>query len=229
MNMLDVFKSARQSMIDQQLRARGIYDPRVLDAMRAVPRHEFIPETLRGQAYADRALPIGDDQTISQPYIVALMLQSLRLRGHEQVLEIGTGSGYQTALLSRLAGHVYTLECLPRLAGTAASTLYRLGCENVDVHVGDGSQGLPDMSPFDCIVVSAAAPSVPGPLRAQLRADGGRMVIPVGDADNQVLELVVRQGERWEFKRVAAVRFVPLVGRYGFAPGQRDNNSASVG
>jgi protein-L-isoaspartate(D-aspartate) O-methyltransferase len=228
MYMLDVFRPARQLMIDQQLRARGIYDPCVLDAMRSVPRHEFVPEALRGQAYADRALPIGDEQTISQPYIVALMLQALRLRGHEQVLEIGTGSGYQTALLSRLASHVYSLECLPRLAGIAATTLYKLGCENVDVHIGDGSQGLPDMAPFDCIIVSAAAPSVPGPLRAQLRPDGGRLIIPVGESDNQVLELVVRQGERWEFKRVAAVRFVPLVGRYGFAPGQRDN-SASVG
>lgn len=227
--MLDVFRPARQLMIEQQLRARGIYDPRVLEAMRSLPRHEFVPDSMRGQAYADRALPIGDDQTISQPYIVALMLQSLRLRGHEHVLEIGTGSGYQTALLSRLAAHVYSLECLARLAGTAAGTLYKLGCENIDVHVGDGSQGLPDMAPFDCIVVSAAAPSVPGPLRTQLRADGGRMVIPVGDSDSQVLELVVRQGERWEFKRVAAVRFVPLVGRYGFAPEQRDNNSASVG
>lgn len=228
--MLDIFRPARSIMIDQQLRARGIYDPRVLEAMRSIPRHEFVPEKLRGQAYADRALPIGDDQTISQPYIVALMLQSLRLRGHEMVLEIGTGSGYQTALLSQLAFHVYSLECLPRLAANAASLLEKLGCENVDVHVGDGSQGLPDMAPFDCIIVSAAAPSVPGPLRAQLHPEGGRMIIPVGDVDDQVLELVVRQGERWEFKRVAAVRFVPLVGRYGFASEPRDNNdAASVG
>lgn len=227
--MFDMLRPARLLMIEHQLRARGIADARVLEAMRSVPRHEFVPEAVRGQAYADRALPIGDNQTISQPYIVALMLQSLRLRGTEHVLEIGTGSGYMTALLSKLAARVYSLECLPRLAGKAASTLARLGCDNVDVHIGDGSQGLPDMSPFSSIVVSAAAPSVPGPLRTQLCPDGGRMVIPVGKAEDQVLELVVRQGDRWEFKRVAAVRFVPLVGRYGFAPSKRDNDSASVG
>ncbi len=224
--MNDPYEAARSAMVDHQLRARGIYDERVLEAMAAVPRHEFVPEAQRDQAYADGALPIGSDQTISQPYIVALMTQALHLQGDENVLEVGTGSGYQTAILCHLAKHVYTLERHRRLADSAARILKHLGYDNVDIHVGDGSQGLPDMAPFHAIVVTAAAPSVPGPLRSQLHADGGRLVIPVGDSKSQFLELVTRHENRWEMKRIASVRFVPLIGTYGFRPSQ--DNSAEV-
>jgi protein-L-isoaspartate(D-aspartate) O-methyltransferase len=203
-------------MLATQLQARGIRDRRVLDALRQVPRHEFVPEPLRADAYRDSPLPIGDDQTISQPFIVAYMTQLLRLTGRERVLEIGTGSGYQTAILSLLAREVFSLERYARLANEAAERLARLGYARVEIHVGDGSQGLPDMAPFDAILVTAAAPSVPGPLQAQLADDGGRLVVPVGDGKAQFLELVTRDGDRWRFKRVMAVRFVPLVGRYGF-------------
>lgn len=224
--MNDPYEAARSAMVDHQLRARGIHDERVLEAMAAIPRHEFVPEDQRDQAYSDGALPIGSDQTISQPYIVALMTQALHLRGDEIMLEVGTGSGYQTAILCRLAKHVYTLERHRRLADGAARMLEKLGCDNVDIHVGDGSQGLPDMAPFHAILVTAAAPSVPGPLRSQLHPDGGRMVIPVGDSKSQFLELVTRHGNRWDMKQIASVRFVPLIGSYGFRPSQ--DSSASV-
>ncbi len=205
-------------MLANQLRARGIHDTRVLDAIRSVPRHEFVPENLRADAYSDTPLPIGSDQTISQPFIVAYMTQLLGLTGREYVLEIGTGSGYQTAVLCKLARYVYSLERYRSLAERAAHTLHRLEIKNVDIHVGDGSQGLPDMAPFDAIIVTAAAPSIPGPLQAQLSPRGGRMVIPVGDAERQHLERVIRNGDRWHFERDIAVKFVPLVGRYGFTP-----------
>jgi protein-L-isoaspartate(D-aspartate) O-methyltransferase len=184
--------------------------------MRRVPRHEFVPPEHRHLTYADQALPIGEGQTISQPYMVALMTQSLRLSGHERVLEIGTGSGYHTAVLCSLVNHVYTLEYYPQLADRAARTLARLGYDNVDVHIGDGSQGLADMAPFDAIIVTAAAPSLPGPLRSQLNNLGGRMILPIGDKSEQYLELVTRHGNRWEMEQTLRVRFVPLVGRYGF-------------
>lgn len=224
----------RNQMVETQLRERGIYDPRVLDAMRRVQRHEFVSGDLRHLAYRDSPLPIGEDQSISQPYIVALMTQMLSLSGHEMVLEVGTGSGYQTAVLCTLVRHVYTLERHPRLADRAASVLNRLGYDNLDIHIGDGSQGLPDMAPFDAIIVSAAAPALPGPLRSQLREQGGRLVLPIGDRRNQYLELVTRQGNRWEIERMDPVTFVPLIGRYGFkeapndARSESDDQSASV-
>lgn len=218
MSSEDAYREQRDAMLTGQLQGRGIQDPRVLDALRRVPRHEFVPESLRDQAYGDTPLPIGDDQTISQPFIVAYMTQLLHLRGDERVLEIGTGSGYQTAVLALLAGQVYSLERYARLARAASERLRRLGYDNVEVHVGDGSQGLPDMAPFHAILVTAAAPSVPGPLQTQLVPNSGRLVIPVGDEREQFLELVVREGDRWHFKRVMGVRFVPLVGRYGFKP-----------
>lgn len=214
--MEDPYRSARLAMVRQQLRARGIGDERVLAAMERIPRHEFVPFNLRADAYRDGALPIAADQTISQPYIVGLMTQLLRLRGDENVLEVGTGSGYQTAILCELAAHVYSLERIGSLAQEAAERLKRLNYQNVDIHLGDGSQGLPDMAPFDAIIVTAAAPSVPGPLRAQLSRAGGRLVIPVGRGDEQMLELITRQDERWEMKRIAPVQFVPLIGHYGF-------------
>jgi len=211
------FGSARDAMLAEQLRARGIHDTRVLNAIRAVPRHEFVPDDLRGEAYNDEPLPIGHEQTISQPFIVGFMTQLLDLAQGDVVLEIGTGSGYQTAILSLLAHHVYSLERHRDLARHAADRLERLGYRNVDIHIGDGSQGLPDMAPFDAIIVTAAAPKLPGPLQAQLSAHGGRLVAPVGTT-SQHLELVVRQGNHWEAKRVMSVKFVPLIGRYGFKP-----------
>jgi protein-L-isoaspartate(D-aspartate) O-methyltransferase len=221
--MNDSFAAERTAMVKWQLRGRGIRDERVLDAMTRIPRHEFVPERLRGEAYRDGALPIDAEQTISQPYIVALMTQALHLDGDENVLEIGTGSGYQTAVLCELARHVYSVERVEQLAQAASERLSRLGYHNLDIHVGDGSQGLPDMSPFDAIIVTAGSPSVPGPLRAQMHPNGGRLIIPVDASKGQFLELLTRQGDRWYFKRIAAVQFVPLIGRYGHeSKGRRD-------
>jgi protein-L-isoaspartate(D-aspartate) O-methyltransferase len=217
MSGYDPYETARKSMVSKQLRARGIHDRRVLDAMLRLPRHRFMPQSQQAYAYADCACPIGSSQTISQPYIVALMTQALDLRGTERVLEIGTGSGYQTALLCMLAAHVYSLERIARLARRAANTLHDAGFQNFDIHVGDGSQGLADMAPFDAIIVTAAAPDVPAPLISQLSSEGGRMIVPVGDDEGQYLELIKRSGERWKSTRIASVRFVPLVGRFGFS------------
>ncbi len=210
------FTTARSAMVKWQLRARGIQDERVLEAMKRIPRHEFVPKEYRDSAYRDGALRIEACQTISQPYIVALMTQALHLDGHESVLEVGTGSGYQTALLCELAHYVYSVERVKRLARDAAGRLSCLGYANVDIYVGDGSQGLRDMAPFDAIIVTAAAPVVPGVLRAQMNPDGGRMVIPAGDDKEQYLELLTRHGDQWFIKRIAAVHFVPLIGLYGF-------------
>ncbi len=215
--MDDQFAAARAWMVKWQLRARGIGDERVLDAMLRIPRHEFVLPEQRSNAYRDCPLPIDADQTISQPYMVALMTQALHLRRDERVLEIGTGSGYHTAVLCELVDYVYSLERVARLAGSAAERLHRLGYSNLDLHVGDGSQGLPDMAPFDAIMVTAAAPVLPGVLRAQMSPNGGRLVIPVGDErKGQFLELLTRRGDHWYVKRIAAVHFVPLIGRYGF-------------
>jgi protein-L-isoaspartate(D-aspartate) O-methyltransferase len=214
--MSDSYALKRSRMIAMQLAMRGIHDNRVLEAMRDLPRHLFVPPEMQQYAYTDQPLNIGDGQTISQPYIVALMTQMLHLTGSETVLEIGTGSGYQTAILCQLAKHVYTLEYHPRLAGRAARILSHLGFNNVDIHVGDGSQGLPDMAPFDAVLVTAAAPALPGPLRSQLSEDGGRLVIPVGSRDDQHLERVTRHGDTWDIEQTERVRFVPLLGRYGF-------------
>ncbi len=213
----DEFYTLRSQMVEQQLVERGIHNPRVLDAMRRVPRHEFVTADLRHLAYRDCPLPIGDNQTISQPYVVALMTELVNLSGHERVLEVGTGSGYQAAVLCELAAQVYSLERHPRLAERAGQILARLGYNNIEIHVGDGSQGLPDMAPFDAILVTAAAPALPGPLRSQLHPQGGRMVLPVGDERRQFLEVVTRAGNRWEIEQTIPVRFVPLVGRYGFS------------
>ncbi len=210
------FHAQRERMVQEQLIPRGIKDPSLLEVMRRIPRHEFLPKRIQQVAYRDGAIPIGRKQTISQPFVVALMTQMLELRGDERVLEIGTGSGYQTAILCELAGSVISLERQPLLAGRAGDTLQRLGYENVEVHIGDGSQGLADMAPYDAILVTAAAPSLPEPLRLQLNPDGGRLVLPIGTQDGQRLERIVREGDHWHMERTVKVRFVPLIGRHGF-------------
>jgi protein-L-isoaspartate(D-aspartate) O-methyltransferase len=212
----DDFREQRKQMVKSQLAERGIRDPLVLAAMEAVPRHLFVSEEYCRRAYDDGPLPIGEGQTISQPFVVALMTQELRLTGDERVLEIGTGSGYQTAILCELADYVFSLERHPWLANQAAEILAKLGYENIDIHAGDGSQGLPDMAPFDAIIVTAAAPAVPGPLCWQLNKQGGRMVIPVGDEERQFLQRVVRYDDKWQIESIIPVKFVPLLGRYGF-------------
>jgi protein-L-isoaspartate(D-aspartate) O-methyltransferase len=202
--------TARQLMVDSQLRDRGISDMRVLDAMLRVPRHEFVPEPYRAQAYEDHPLPIGDGQTISQPYIVALMLQSLQLTPGDKVLEVGTGSGYVTALLSELAGQVFSIERHASLAESARNLLAALGYTNVRVYTGDGALGLPACAPFDAILVSAAALHLPPALPAQLR-DGGRMIIPIGSSDSQQLQFIrMVNGQALNSLR-ELVRFVPLI------------------
>jgi protein-L-isoaspartate(D-aspartate) O-methyltransferase len=198
--------------IDEQLVARGIRDPRVLDAMRRVPRELFVPEVSQPLAYADRALPIGGGQTISQPYMVAAMTEALLLEGGERVLEIGTGSGYQAAILAELAAEVVSVERRPELADAARSTLAALGYRNVDVVVGDGTLGLVDRAPFDRIVVTAGAPRVPEALTRQLSGQRGRLVIPVGTPSQQWLTIVIRDGERCSETVRDACVFVPLLG-----------------
>lgn len=197
-------------MVDAQLRARGVSDPRVLDAMLRVPRHRFVPETYRSQAYEDHPLPIGDGQTISQPYIVARMLESLNLTTADKALEVGTGSGYVTALLAELAAQVFSIERHPALADCARNVLAALGYANVLVFTGDGTLGLPAEAPFDAILVSAAASDLPSALLAQLR-DRGRMVIPVGPADSQQLQFIRMVDGQPVVSLRELVRFVPLV------------------
>jgi protein-L-isoaspartate(D-aspartate) O-methyltransferase len=179
--------------------------------MRKVPRHELVPAAVRAQAYDDHPLPIGHEQTISQPYIVAFMTEALGLRGGETVLEVGTGSGYQAAVLAEIAARVHTIEIVEPLAARARVDLARLGYRNVQVRAGDGYQGWPEAAPFDAIVVTAAAPRIPPPLLAQLK-DGGRLVIPVGE-DDQSLMVITRTGDRHTEQRVLPVRFVPMTGR----------------
>jgi protein-L-isoaspartate(D-aspartate) O-methyltransferase len=211
----DEFAVPRAEMIEKQLRRRGVLDSRVLEAMAAVPRQEFVPKELRHRSYEDVPLPFGEGQTISQPYIVAAMTAALKLSGNERVLEIGTGCGYQAAILSRLAKVVFTVELRSELASAAAARLERLGYSNVHVHCGDGTLGLPEFAPFDAILVAAAAPGVPQPLRTQL-AEGGRMILPVGDAENQELRLIERVGNSYHTSTLEGCRFVPLVGYYGW-------------
>ncbi len=199
----------------RELREEGIHDARVLAALARVPRHAFVPPHLLPHAYEDRPLPIGHGQTISQPYIVALSTEALALRPLDRALEIGTGSGYQTAILAELAGEVYTVERVPELAASAEERLRTLGYTNVRFRVGDGTLGWPEEAPFDAILVTAAAPRVPNPLLAQL-APGGRMVIPVGGRVSQELVLVRRDGDRWVQRRLCPCTFVPLIGEEGW-------------
>ena len=209
------YDEQRREMVEQQLRRRGIHDNRVLEAMLQVPRHEFVSEEFRAQAYEDHPLPIGKEQTISQPLIIAISLQALILSGSESVLEVGTGSGYQTALLARLARQVYSVERHPELAETAEGILRDLSYQNVQVSIRDGSQGWKEHSPYDAILVSAAAPSIPRSLVEQL-AEAGRMVIPVGPPHAQELLFVRRSGATTTTETVDGCRFVPLVGAEGY-------------
>ena len=204
------FTDLRRCMVESQLRARGIADPRVLSAMERVSRHEFAPERYRDQAYKDHPLPIGEGQTISQPYIVARMLETLTLAPTDRVLEVGTGSGYVTALLAELAAQVFSIERHPALAGAARDLLSRMGYANVKVVIGDGSQGFADAAPFDAIIVSAAAAEIPPALLEQL-AEGGRMIIPVGTPDSQQLQFIRMVGGQSRISLHEFCRFVPLV------------------
>ncbi len=209
------YAAERERMLETQIISRGVLDRRVLEAMRSVPRHVFVPPEHRYLAYSDGALPIGNGQTISQPYIVALMTELLGLSGDEKVLEIGTGSGYQAAVLSSLAREVHTVERHAGLARYAARLLQDLKITNVLVHVGDGTLGLPDFAPFSGIIVTAAAPDVPPALFDQLE-DGGRLVIPVGHRGDQYLERWRRQGDQFAHENILSVAFVPLIGAQGW-------------
>ncbi len=206
----------RNRMVDEQLVKRGINDRRVLDAMRVIPRHAFMQEEFKPQAYEDRPVPIGEGQTISQPYIVAFMTERLRLKPHHTVLEIGTGSGYQTAILCHLSHYVYSVERVSRLADQAGGRIGDLGYNNIEIYVGDGSQGLADQASFDRIMVTAAVPRLPTVLCTQLDKHGGQMILPIGDEEMQELTLVTRRGERFNSRTLLRCRFVPLIGRYGF-------------
>jgi len=215
---LDSYREERLLMVEQQLRARGIRDERVLEAMARVPRHEFVPQEHRSEAHEDHPIPIGEGQTISQPFVVAAMLEALALRPGDSALEVGTGSGYETAVLAELVRTVHSIERIASLAESARAVLERLGYGNVIVVHGDGSQGLPEAAPYDAIVVAAAAPQVPVSLMQQLR-DGGRLVIPVGSGFAQELQLVRKIGTSATTLSLDGVRFVPLIGREGFREG----------
>jgi protein-L-isoaspartate(D-aspartate) O-methyltransferase len=202
-------------MVEEQLRRRDIVDERVLAAMARVPRELFVPPDLRSRAFDDAALPIGVGQTISQPYMVARIVEELGLDGDERVLDVGTGSGYQAAVLAELADDVHTIERIPELAEQAQRNLAAAGYDRVQVHVGDGSRGLPDHAPYDAVAVAAAAPGFPQALYDQLRA-GGRLVVPVGGRQGQRLEVIVRSPEGPAVLRSVPCRFVPLLGEEGF-------------
>jgi protein-L-isoaspartate(D-aspartate) O-methyltransferase len=210
-----MYERERNRMVKTQIVRRGIKDPRLLTAFETIPRHLFVPEDYRYTAYDDGPIPIGHSQTISQPYIVALMTDLLCLQGDERVLEIGTGSGYQAAILGMMTAVVHTVEYLPELATQAAKLLKQLGFDNVYVHIGDGSLGWPEAAPYGGILVAAAAPSAPMALLAQLE-DGGRLVLPVGGRSMQNLEIWTRKGEQFESKIETTVAFVPLRGEQGW-------------
>jgi protein-L-isoaspartate(D-aspartate) O-methyltransferase len=207
----------RHEMVDRQLRARDIVDERVLAAMERVPRERFLPDELAGRAYDDAALPIGSGQTMSQPYMVARICEVLSLRGDEKVLDVGTGSGYQAAVLAELADDVHTIERIAGLAERARASLEAAGYERVHVHVGDGTLGDPEHAPFDAIAVAAAAPELPPSLYEQL-VERGRLAVPVGGRHGQQLQLIVKSPEGPAIVRSVPCRFVPLLGEEGFAP-----------
>ncbi len=210
------WKAARLEMVEQQLVRRGIRDERILAAMRKVPRHRFVLEEYLYSAYDDQPLPIGEGQSISQPYIVALMIELLELDCHKKALEVGTGSGYQAALLAELANYVYTIERLPSLAAAARKHLAELGYKNISVVTGDGTEGLPYCGPFDAIIVAAAAPEFPQPIVDQL-AEGGKIAMPVGPRHSQSLLVGTKEGGEFRQRDVCGVVFVPLIGAHGWS------------
>jgi len=213
---LQHFRSAREKMISQQLISRGIKDKRVLDAMREVPRHIFVHVPLASKAYEDHPVPIGENQTISQPYMVALMTEKLELTGAEKVLEIGTGSGYQTAILSRLAEKIYTIERMPKLYQKAKNILTeRLGCRNVFIIEGDGTYGLPQFAPYDRIIITAGTPSFPDPLKKQLK-EGGIAIMPIGEDRIQTLYSYHKKLGVLKENKICSCTFVPLIGKFGW-------------
>jgi protein-L-isoaspartate(D-aspartate) O-methyltransferase len=211
----DHYRKMRDLMVEDQMRSRGISDEKVLEAMRRVPRHLFVPPVRRDRAYDDTPLPLSEGQTISQPYIVAWMTELLEIKGGETVLEVGTGSGYQAAVLGVIAKKVYTVERIASLARSARELLARLGIENVDVVEGDGSRGLEEHAPYDAILVAAGSPGVPEALTDQL-AEGGRLVIPVGSSSMQMLMVITKKDGRIRSREVGSCVFVPLVGLYGW-------------
>ena len=211
---VDAYKIARKKMVDVQLR-KCVKDPRVISAMLKIPRDRFVPDALVGQAYSDHPLNIGEGQTISQPVIVGMMTELLSLKGTEKILEIGTGSGYQTAVLCELCGHVYSIERISSLSNRARRVLYDLSYVNFSLRIGDGTLGWKENAPYDGIIVTAGAPIVPKDLYDQL-ADGGRFVIPVGGEESQVLKLIKRTGDRFIEESISACRFVKLIGEQGW-------------
>jgi len=212
----DTAADQRAQMVDRQLRARGIRSEPVLEVMGEIPRERFLSPDVQHEAYKDRALPSSQGQTVSQPYMVAVMTEALQLRAGDRVLEIGTGSGYQTSILTQLASEVYSVERIPDLAEQARAVLHELKCENIRLRVGDGSVGWPEEAPFDAILVTAGAPRVPEPLKGQLTRDGGRLVVPVGDRFIQELVRITRTGDDFGSEELLACRFVPLMGEEGW-------------
>ncbi len=215
MNQVDEL-TQQERMIQQQIIERGIRDARVIEAFRAIPRERFFPEDMRNAAYGDHAAPIGHGQTISQPYIVALMTQRLDVQPHHKVLEIGTGSGYQTAILSKLAGEVYTIERVKPLLDEAWERLQDLGLRNVHYRFGDGTLGWPEAAPFDRILIAAGAPKLPRDLLLEQLTDGGCAIMPIGPEDSQMLVGAIRRGNELDVADICAVRFVKLVGKRGW-------------
>ncbi len=212
----DSYGYSRLQMVEEQLRRRGIDDERVLRAMEDLPRHLFVEKALWSRSYGDYPLPIGNGQTISQPYMVALMTQCLELEGQERVLEIGTGSGYQAAILSKLARNVFTIERYGSLGKRARKVWEELDLHNIAMRIGDGSIGWSKYAPYDGIIVTAASPDLPQPLLDQLSADDGRLVIPVGTSDFQQLKVVTRKGDAYTSREEVGCTFVPLVGKHGW-------------
>jgi protein-L-isoaspartate(D-aspartate) O-methyltransferase len=213
----DPYLESRLGMVERQIKARGVRNPLVIKAMQEVPRHEFVPESDRRLAYADRPLPIGQGQTISQPYIVAYMTELLRLCGGENVLEIGTGCGYQAAVLSRIARTVYSIEVYPELADRARDNLRRLGYDTIVITCGDGTMGWPEHAPYDGIIATASGPDVPEPLKEQM-AIGGRLVMPVGEYrfGQYITRVIKGTGDQFNQERLLDVAFVPLIGKHGW-------------
>ena len=218
MEAIKEYSVARKRMIEQQLIPGGVRDPRVLKAMGKIPRHRFVEKGLEDQAYQDRPMTIGSGQTISQPLIVGMMTQALELKGHEKELEIGTGSGYQTAILAELAKKIYTIERLRDLSVTARKILYRFGYKNIEFRIGDGTLGWSEEAPFDAIIVTAGGPEIPSALKLQV-AEGGRLLIPVGSTESQKMYLLKKTNGEWTTFVLSECRFVKLIGKEGWKNG----------